>query len=44
MWEFQNIIVYLMNACGVVLLVKKFFFRKKKLNSAGCEKSATVII
>jgi len=37
MWEFQNILVYLIVLAAVVYLVKKFFLKKKNRNAAGCD-------
>lgn len=37
MWEFQNILVYLIVLTALFFLVRKFFLKKKKRNAAGCE-------
>lgn len=37
MWEFQNILVYIIVLAALYFLVKKFFLKKNKQNKSGCE-------
>lgn len=38
MWDFQNIVVYIIVALAVLWLAKKLFWKKKKNGSLSCGK------
>ena len=39
MWNFQNIVVYIIVLAAVLWLIKKFFWKKKNSFSADCGKA-----
>ena len=44
MWNFQNIIVYIIVFAAVIWLVKKFFWKKKKSNQKDADKPVAIAI